>query len=233
MLDFVTDVDIAAERRIADVFAKQLPQHAVFGEEGGWLQGSASGEFVWLIDPLCGTVNFSAGIPFFNVNLALMKEGEPMLGIMAEPMTREILWAERGLGAFVVTKDGVTTPIRPSVDAKIVDLGTDLKSGVLTKALRVLRRINDEKRFLSRVFNTSLGLGYAARGSFAACVHEYIEPLHAAAGAFICQEAGCIVSDLDGRPWTTDATSLIVAANQDAHNYILTCFATNPDQQDA
>ena len=220
----MTEVDIEVERRIADVFAKQLPEHAVFGEEGSWLQGSASSEAIWLIDPLCGTVNFSAGIPFFNVNLALMKDGEPVLGIMAEPMTREILWAEGGRGAFVETKHGVTTPIRPSLDAKIVDLGSDLKSGVPTKTLRVLWRINDEKRFLSRVFNTSLGLGYTARGSFAACVHEYIEALHAAAGAFICQEAGCIVSDLNGKPWTTNSTSLIVSANQDIYNYILGCF---------
>lgn len=216
-------MDIQAERRIAGVFARHLPAHAVFGEEGGWLQGDASNEFVWLIDPLCGTSNFSAEIPFFNVNLLLLKDGHPIIGILAEPMTGDLLWAERERGAFVRTKGGAIIPIHPRDDAKIValDPGFYLKFGAPEKTLRVLRSTIDEKRFLFRVLNSSLSLGYTARGLFAACVFEHNEALHVGAGAFICQEAGCVVSDLDGMPWTPKSTNLIVAASTNVHTGIM------------
>ncbi len=223
VLDFVTEVGIEAERRIARLLAIHLPEHAVFGEEGGWLQGDASNQFVWLIDPLCGTANFSAGIPFFNVNLLLLEDGHPMIGILAEPMTGDLLWAERGRGAFVITKDGATIPIHSSDDAKIValDPGFYLKFGEPSKMLRVLHSTIDAKRFLFRVLSSSLALGYTARGSFVACVFEHNETLHVGAGAFICQEAGCVVSDLYGMPWTPESTGLIVAANKEIHRDIL------------
>lgn len=218
----MTEVDIEAERRIARILARHLPAHAVFGEEGGWLQGDASNEFVWLIDPLCGTANFSAGIPFFNVNLALMKVGEPVLGIMAEPMTGDLLWAARRRGAFVTTKGGSTIPIHPNDDAKIValDPGFYLKFGEPEKTLQILRSTIDDQKFLFRVLNSSLSLGYTARGRFAACVFEHNEALHVGAGAFICQEAGCVVSDLNGKPWTPESNSVVVAANDEIHRAV-------------
>src|SRR3970282_2231537 len=117
----VTETDLAAERAILALMRDEYPDHAVLAEEtagqaprGGWL---------WVIDPLDGTHNFSRGIPYFATHIALCHDGEPLLGLTYAPATGAEFSAQGGAGCAVTGQ-----PPRVSGTERLADcvLGADL-----------------------------------------------------------------------------------------------------------
>ena len=108
--DFVTDVDRAAEVAIIQEIRGKFPQHAILAEESGAHGGN---DFEWVIDPLDGTKEFVAGRPEYTVNIALVEEGEPILGVIQVPVSGRLYLAARGVAARRVD-GGSETPLRPA-----------------------------------------------------------------------------------------------------------------------
>src|SRR4030067_60130 len=97
--NFLTETDLAAERAILALRREESPDQAVRAEETA---GEAPREgWLWVIDPLDGTQNFSRGIPYFATNIALCHDGEPLLGLTYAPATGEEFFAQRGAGLSV------------------------------------------------------------------------------------------------------------------------------------
>lgn len=100
----VTEADLAMQSRLRAEFAAHWPDYPMLGEEMDeqtqrrLLQSKAPG--LWCVDPLDGTSNFAAGIPFFAVSVALLRNGEPVLGLVYDPLRRECFWAAQGRGAW-------------------------------------------------------------------------------------------------------------------------------------
>ena len=93
----VTAADLASERCIVQAIRERHPTHSIIAEETGCdLRGS---DFTWVVDPLDGTSNFAAGIPWFGVLIALLRGAEPALGVLHLPVTDHLYCAERGGGA--------------------------------------------------------------------------------------------------------------------------------------
>jgi myo-inositol-1(or 4)-monophosphatase len=88
--DFATTADVAAEKAIVDVIRAARPAAAILAEEGGQ-QGAAGAARQWLVDPLCGTLNYAAGTMLVAVNVAL-RDGPGGAAAVADPFTGEILW---------------------------------------------------------------------------------------------------------------------------------------------
>src|SRR3970040_936921 len=100
----VTETDLAAERAILSALRQEYPDHATLAEETA---GEASREgWLWVIDPLDGTHNFSRGIPYFATHIALCLDGEPLLGLTYAPATGEEFLAQRGAGLTVNGQPG-------------------------------------------------------------------------------------------------------------------------------
>ncbi|MBQ10844.1 MAG: hypothetical protein CMJ45_04770 [Planctomyces sp.] len=97
--DVVTDADIAADRAIAEVLALRGAPGNVLSEESSIDKGDS--RLTWLIDPLCGTLPFSSGLPHWGVNVALSIGDELEIGVVALPTCNVILGAVRGQGAYV------------------------------------------------------------------------------------------------------------------------------------
>jgi len=95
--DFATNADVEAERVMLKLLQEQRPQDKVLGEEGG---ESGSGPRMWLLDPLCGTLNYAVRMGVAAVNVALMADGKFIAAAVADPFTREIFFAH-GSSAFV------------------------------------------------------------------------------------------------------------------------------------
>src|SRR5262245_60248424 len=94
----VTAADLASERLIVQAIRRHHPAHSIIAEETGCdLRDS---EFIWVVDPLDGTSNFAAGIPWFGVLIALLRAGQPALGVLHLPASGDLYCAERGGGAF-------------------------------------------------------------------------------------------------------------------------------------
>jgi myo-inositol-1(or 4)-monophosphatase len=93
----VTEADRAAERVIRAALREALPEASILGEEYGAEAGPES-SLQWVIDPIDGTIAFSRGIPLFGTLVALLEEGEPILGLIDLPALGERTLAVRGGG---------------------------------------------------------------------------------------------------------------------------------------
>jgi len=92
--DFATDADLDSERAILDVIAAARPQDARAGEETGDTDGAGSRR--WLVDPLCGTLNFAAQTLLVAVNVALVDGSTSLAGVSADPIADELFWTYAG-----------------------------------------------------------------------------------------------------------------------------------------
>lgn len=217
-IDFATETDLASEKAIVEVVRKHYPDHAIFGEEGG-LTGDENARFKWLVDPLCGTMNFAAGVPLFSVNLALLDGAEPVLGVMAEPLANEVLVGERDKGAYVA---GTQERLMPSPASRLLVLDVGNVADKVSPAFLegpVVRALAS-KRFRIRQMGSALPAGYIARGRLAGGIFLTAEAVHHAAGALICREAGCVVTDLDGKEWTPESADCVIAADASTYEEI-------------
>ena len=97
--DLVTEADRASEALVVERLRSHFPGHAIVAEEGGGHESSS--EYCWYVDPLDGTTNFAHGFPIFNVTLGLERAGEPIAGVVYDPIRREMFTAERGGGAYL------------------------------------------------------------------------------------------------------------------------------------
>ena len=95
----VTIADKEAERVIRQVISESFPEHGVLGEEDG--QTASSSEYLWVIDPIDGTKNYMRKVPLFATQLALMKNGEVVVGVSNAPALGELMYARKGGGTYL------------------------------------------------------------------------------------------------------------------------------------
>jgi oligopeptide/dipeptide ABC transporter ATP-binding protein len=98
--DFVSAADIKAEQSIFESLSKARPGYSFLGEERGLIEGTDK-THTWIVDPLDGTTNFLHAIPHFAINIALQREGVVVAAVTYNPVANELVWAEKGKGAFV------------------------------------------------------------------------------------------------------------------------------------
>lgn len=216
-IDFATDADVAAERAIRASLLQSRPDDAFEGEELGSV---GTGARRWLVDPICGTSNFAAGLPLFCVNVALEVDGVPLVAAVVDPPAGTVTWTD-GESTFVRRRD-VDVAARPSAASRIVNVNLEspFPGG---NGPRLLDDADFRASFTPRVISTSLGVAWVADGRAAAYITG--GPLHGsvhfAAGIALCRAAGAVVTALDGGPLGPDADGLIAAADASTHAALL------------
>ena len=98
--DVVTIADVSSEKLIVDGLREAFPTHSIRTEEAGVIEG-ADPRYCWIIDPVDGTVNFSRGIPFWGISIALHFEGKPLVAVVNLPRLGELFTAMKDGGAFM------------------------------------------------------------------------------------------------------------------------------------
>jgi myo-inositol-1(or 4)-monophosphatase len=219
--DFATDADLEAETTIREVLSSHRPDDAQLGEEHG-ASGPDSARR-WLVDPLCGTRNFAAGIPLVSTNVALGLEGRIVAAAAAEPVGDETYWAGE-TGAFV-RRAGADQPLRPTAESLLVDVNLDLDAAARRRVSDLFALPALWETFQPRVVASTLGLAWVAAGRHAAYLTEgdLSDNVHFAAGIGVCQAAGCTVTDLDGAPLSegVPGRGLLAAADEETHARLL------------
>jgi histidinol phosphatase-like enzyme (inositol monophosphatase family) len=94
----VTIADRESEQKLREMIAHYWPAHGIIGEEFG--ETAPHAEYTWIIDPIDGTKSFIHGIPFYSVLVALVKDKQPIVGVMSFPALNEVIYAGRGLGCY-------------------------------------------------------------------------------------------------------------------------------------
>lgn len=220
--DFATVADLEAEQAILDLLRSARPDDAVLGEESG-RTGAGDADRTWLVDPLCGTLNFAARTPLVAVNVALRSGTDVTAAASADPFAREVFWTD-GDQAYV-RRDGVDEKLVPSDETRLVDVNLDPPFQNLSR-FRAVRLLADEgfaEQFRPRVLSTTLAVAWVAAGRRAAYVTDgdMRDSVHFASGIALCRAAGCVVTDLRGQPVHTGAGGLLVAADPETHAALL------------
>ncbi|RKN38147.1 inositol monophosphatase family protein [Streptomyces hoynatensis] len=217
--DFATTADVEAERAILAVLRAARPDDAVLGEEGG-RRGPAGAVREWLVDPLCGTLNYAAGTPLVAVNVALRGGA----AAVADPFAGEVFLTD-GATAQVRGAGGGARLV-PSAATGLVDLNLDppFPSAPGFRAADLAARPGFAERFRPRVLSTTLALAWVAAGRRAAYVTDgdgLSESVHFAAGVALCRAAGCVVTGLDGAPAGPGSRGLVAAADAQTHRLLM------------
>ncbi|GIM91264.1 inositol monophosphatase family protein [Paractinoplanes toevensis] len=222
--DFATEADIEAEKAIIEVLRGARPADAVLGEETG---RTGESDRTWLVDPLCGTLNFAARTTLVAVNVALRAGPGILVAASADPFGGEIFWTD-GAGAYV-RRGGADEPLRPSGESRLVDLNLDPPFPSGFRAVELLAHPAFGVAFSPRVLSTTLPLAWVAAGRRAAYLSDGHAgwTVHSAAGIALCRAAGCVVTDLDGNPLHTASRGLLAAADAETHATLLTQLAAS------
>ncbi|GAA4561516.1 inositol monophosphatase family protein [Planotetraspora kaengkrachanensis] len=220
--DFATAADIEAENTILDVIRTARPDDAVTAEESG-CTGPGGAERMWLVDPLCGTLNYAARSMLVAVNVALRVGSDITVAASADPFAKEVFWTD-GDHAYV-RRDGVDEGLTPSPDTRLVDVNLDppFPNEPSFRAVRLLADPGFIAQFRPRVVSTTLAVAWVAAGRRAAYVTDghLRDSVHFASGIALCQVAGCVVTGIHGQPLHTGAGGLVVAADQETHAAVL------------
>lgn len=214
----VTEADRAAERAIRSALGTAFPGHRIWGEEYGG-EADAKG-WLWLVDPLDGTKSFVRGSPVFSTQIALWRDGVPMLGVSHVPVTGECAWAVRAGGAFIEEPGRPPRPLRcrstAAIEAAAVSTGnlkTMAAQPVCWQALADLAR----RAWRLRGYGDYLHYHQLASGAIDAVIESDVHVLDIAALCLIVEEAGGCFTDLDGAPVSLTTTSVLAAATPALH----------------
>lgn len=194
--DFVTEIDVAAERDIIETIHKHYPDHAVLGEEGG-SQGDS--EFVWIIDPLDGTTNFLHGFPQFAVSIGVQRRGRMEHGVVYDPLRQELFTTSRGEGAQL---DGrkIRVSNQVGLEGSLIGTGFPYRANIqwLDSYMAMMKTVIQQTAGIRRPGSAALDLAYVAAGRLDGFWEFGLSPWDTAAGTLLITEAGGMVGTLTG-----------------------------------
>ena len=216
--DLVTEADFEAEKIIMDIIHKSFPQDGFVAEEAGERGSNASR--IWFIDPLDGTVNFAHAFPFFAVSIGLQVDGNAVLGVVFNPYMEEFFEATKGSGAFL---NGKAIHVSSAFDLVDSLLAVGFPYTLHQDPHRIMdhmKKMAGRAQAIRRLGSAALDLCYVAAGKLDGYWEEGLKPWDTAGGMVIVREAGGIVSDYHGNPFSPDKGT-IVASNPSIHAAML------------
>ena len=198
-MDYASEVDGLAEAAIIKELRRAHPDHAILGEEGGMQKSSrSSGRFTFVVDPLDGTSNYLHGWPHWCVSIALVENGEPIHGVVFDPLRNELFTASRGSGA-ALNERRIRVGERKDLAGAMLVTGFPprerARAGAQLECLRELLRDAEDVR---RTGSAALDLAYVACGRADGYFEAGVQPWDIAAGVLLVREAGGRICDYRG-----------------------------------
>jgi myo-inositol-1(or 4)-monophosphatase len=219
-IDLVTEFDHRSEEFLVGEIQRRFPGHSLVTEESGKHAGDDC--CIWYIDPLDGTVNYAHGVPIFAVSIAYAEGGQVCLGVVYDPLRDECFSAERGRGAWL---NGL--PIRVSgadeLDRSLLVTGFsyDLRTNPQNN-LDQFARFALLAQGVRRLGSAALDLCYIASGRLDGYWELRLSAWDVAAGGLIAEEAGAVVTAVDGSPdFLHPPYSVLAAAGASLHAQML------------
>jgi len=194
--DFVSYVDKTSEIQLIKGLSELLPDSGFIAEEG---TTSKKGEvYNWIIDPLDGTTNFIHGIPCYAISIALMRNNEPVLGVIYEINLDECFYTWEGSKAYL---NGIEISVSKTASLDDALLATGFPYYDYSRLGEYMELFNyflKNTHGLRRLGSAATDLAYVACGRFDGFYEYCLQPWDVAAGAFIVQQAGGKVADFKG-----------------------------------
>ena len=232
--DLVTDADVAAQHCIERRIKTAFPNHRFLGEESAFSSDRSNlstEDWLWVVDPLDGTVNYVHRMPNFAVSIALMKQGKVVLGIVFDPVASELYAAILGHGATIngstlqcsncasLDKALVAASFPPQIQRGSIEIAQFVEVLVRSQSVR-------------RLGSAALNLCYVAQGRLDAYWANALKVWDIAAGSLIATEAGAALTKHDGSPFDPWDGELLATGSKTLGQELSTCLqsirATHP-----
>lgn len=209
-VDLVTAADKFSEEALSTALAKHFPEHRIAGEEGTRL-GPPSSPWVWHIDPLDGTANYSRGIPHWAISIGLAYGDEPVLGLVHGPACATTVLGIVGLGAW--SGDTPLPAATPAGEAKTWIVATDWPWDLAERARtnRFLDRLAPRIRQYKTFGSAALDFAAVVRGTVDAYAISKIFPWDQAGGAAVAAALGYEMRRWNGEPWNLAHGDIVVS----------------------
>lgn len=219
--DLVSEADFASQKAIYDIIHESFPEHDFLGEESDPAKvEDRTSEFRWIVDPLDGTVNYVHQLPAYSVSVALEYRGEVLAGVVYDPIGKECFSAARGKGAFL---NGVKISVsdcdclRNALAAASFSAGVSRDSEEINRFLDVLV----ECQALRRLGSAALNLAFLAAGRLDAYWATSVKMWDVAAGVLLVQEAGGVISGVEGEAFDLRRPKFAAAATSALHQELV------------
>jgi myo-inositol-1(or 4)-monophosphatase len=209
--NYVTETDLAAEEAALGLLRAEYPEFGLLSEETAAVVEHWDRGWLWVVDPLDGTGNFSRGIPSFAFNIALCHDGEPVLGLTHQPVTGAEFFAAKGEGLFVNGERATVSPVNELSEC-LMGIGLGYEYGRAKMMLELLTELWPGVVTIQNIGTAALGLAYAASGRFDVYVHSFLYPWDMAAGIVQVREGGGLVLDRQGGPIMIYSEGIIAGA---------------------
>lgn len=221
----VTEADRKAEAAIRQLIAERYPEHGIIGEEFGTSESAARHQ--WVIDPVDGTAWFTLGVPLFGTLVALLEDGEPVVGVVHLPVQGETVYAAQGSGCWFRTRTEkrrrvTVSPAVPLPEAAISASGihaSDIKpTGDKSYRLTSVIRQAGKFRFCGDCSQHAL----VCRGNLHVAIDPVMAPWDIAALVPCVEEAGGVATSIHGeRASIIYSGSLITSCDRALHEEVL------------
>ncbi len=215
--DIVTHADYESEALIMKELQAAYPEYSIITEESPNIVGKT--EYCWYIDPLDGTNNFITGSPYFVVSIGLAYQDEIILGVVYNPISDELFYAEKGKGAFL-NGGKISVSGRKDISGSLLALAYAPEEDEIRQGIAILEKLVLKCRRVVINFAPALDLCNIARGRIDGLMDNGSTPEDHAAASLILTEAGGKLRNLDQPGWDVNRTG-IIASNGLLHDQML------------
>ena len=210
--NFVTKYDVSVEAYLREHLLQIVPDAVFIGEESD-AQRDVGAQHAFIVDPIDGTTNFIKDYHASAISIALLDEGQIMIGVVYNPYLNEMFWAERGKGAYC-NGERIHVSDQP-LENGLVLFGSSPYYKELWKPSFELAYTYFEKAMdIRRSGSAALDLCSIAAGRAEVYFELRLSPWDYAAGSLLVEEAGGVITDIDGDPIRFDRPSSILAQNK-------------------
>lgn len=212
--DFVTNADVMAEKTLISFLSEARPDYGFISEESGVIEPKNDSPFTWIIDPIDGTINFLHAINFFAVSIGLAYKGDIVAGVVYNPITNQLYYAEKSKGAFLMTPTG-NVRLRVSGRTHLEDALIASNAFKTDRNAKVMPPMAADVSSVRYTGSAALSLAMVAAGQLEAYIATQLKIWDIAAGILLVQEAGGFVADFNGSKKTDDMVKNgnMIAAN--------------------
>ncbi len=220
--DLVTEYDKNIELFLKERFTEEFNGFNIIAEESNNIFDDFNDSII--IDPIDGTTNFVNRVPHCAISVGVFREKKPYIGIVYNPILKELYYAQIGKGAYLNdTKIEVTN--NPDLQTALIATGFPYSNASnrndLDFVIKNLKRVLPQCQDIRRLGSASIDLCMVAKGVFDGYYEINLKPWDVSAGIIILQEAGGKVSNIFGKDYDMFNDRCIVATNEKIHARLL------------
>ncbi len=213
----ITTADLIANKIIVSALKRKFPTHSILSEESG--QNKLKSDYLWVVDPLDGTTNYSIGSPLFAISLALFFKNDPVLAVIYAPALNELYWAEKNKGAWLNQKRIRVFKTKNLKDSFFTYChGSSQKD--IRRAMKIYSQIKLKTLDSRQLGAAAIELGFVACGRTDCIAIPGAHSWDVGGGVLLVREAGGKVTDFSNQEWNLKSKDM-VASNGKIHNQLI------------